>query len=269
MSGWRPCLLRGLVLAALMSPLANPDPAFASSSASTTGGSRTCTASQVRESATTDHFLYSPGETVRARASIVNTSAATCTISVGGTSPTFTIFDSAGVARWSYCNSLVRPETCPLYLRLVTLAPAQRFSTTHPWTPAAGPSGSTLFGVFRLTVSFSGFATTDTALVLGVPTTTTRVITPADSGGKVKLRRGQRLVTRFPSSSFYRWSVPQSSNSGSLVRQSTASNGGATSIFLARNTGVAKVSAVGTPFCYPECLAPSRLFTIDVTVART
>jgi len=264
----RSLFLRGLALIILGCPLANSSAALASSNGSTVGLSSACAASQVREFASTNHFLYSRAETVRVRASIANISKSACTITVGGTSPAFTIFDPAGVAKWSYCDSLVRPETCPMYLRLVTLAPGRRFTSTNSWAPSADPSGSATYGVYRLAVSFSGFASTDTTFVLGVPTSTTLVETPGDSGRKVTLKRGQRLVTRFPSSSFLKWSVPQSSNSAALVRQDTASDGGATSIFLARNAGIAKISAVGTPICYPQCLAPSRLFTIDVTIAR-
>lgn len=263
-----PLFLRGLALVALVWPLANSGAVSASPNASTMGFSSACAAGQVREFASTNHFLYSRAATVGVHASISNISTSACAITVGGTSPTFTIFDSTGVARWSYCNSLVQPETCPMYLRLVTLLPGRRFTTTNSWTPSVDPSRSASYGVYRLAVSFSGFATTETTFVLGVSTSTTRVESPGDSGRKVTLQRGQRLVTRFPSASFFKWSVPQSSNSAALVRQDTASGGGATSIFLARNAGFAKIRAVGTPFCYPQCLAPSRLFTIDVTISR-
>jgi hypothetical protein len=37
-------------------------------------------------------------------------------------------------------------------------------------------------------------------------------------------------------------------------------------VFRAVAPGTARVSAVGNPACYPQCLMPSRLFYVDVTV---
>ncbi|HQU00734.1 MAG TPA: hypothetical protein PLG60_09545, partial [Acidimicrobiales bacterium] len=61
----------------------------------------------------------------------------------------------------------------------------------------------------------------------------------------------------------YRWSAVRSSNPKILVEGSSRFVS-----FLALSPGTATLRAAGTPQCYPQCLLPSRLFQLIVTVKR-
>ena len=64
----------------------------------------------------------------------------------------------------------------------------------------------------------------------------------------------------------YTWSEPVSSN-GTVLERSVGSSGNiATATFVAKSTGQVRVTAIGNPNCYPQCLAPSRLFVLTVSV---
>lgn len=225
-----------------------------------------CVSSQVRVSAATNQALYQSGQVVRLSAAITNVSSRSCRITVGGTSPVFTVYNASGVAVWSYCSSLVRPEMCPMYLRLVTLVAHQRFTASSSWSPPPFAAGSAVAGAYRLRVVFAGIGSTaSTFFVLGAPSLKTLVFTAADAGRRVVMKVDQLLSVRLPSDTFYDWSIPDSS-SPVLTRISVTKGSDVTTTFKARVAGSAIIRSVGNPWCYPKCLAASRLFTLSVTV---
>lgn len=226
------------------------------SGAPTHGSPATCTFAQLRTSASTNHARYPVGATVHVRAVITNVSSRTCSVVFGGTSPTFSIYNAVGKAQWSYCSSLVRPEMCPQYLRVVTLTPRARFSATNVWQMTTG-SSTPAPGMYRLHVTFLGAASPANAYFrVEKP----KVVTDTQSGGHVTLRVGQLLTIEL-SEAIYRWSAVQSSLAKVLVEVSSAPV-----TFKAQSVGTATLRATGTPTCYPQCLMPSRLFVLTVTV---
>jgi hypothetical protein len=96
----------------------------------------------------------------------------------------------------------------------------------------------------------------------------TIVVTEADSGSRYRLHLGDHLIVRLAGPSIYTWTEPESSKSAVLRRTVGASGSTATAAFAARATGRAKVTATDNPNCYPQCLPPSFLFYIGVTVVR-
>ena len=116
-------------------------------------------------------------------------------------------------------------------------------------------------GLYRLHVVFSGVAQlADAYFDVGPPLDAPRVFTEAQSGEHVTLRVGQYLMLRL-NEAVYRWSAVRSSNSNVLVKGSSPPV-----TFLALAVGTATLRATGTPQCYPQCLLPSRLFELTVTV---
>lgn len=221
-----------------------------------------CANAQLRTAASTDRTAYPASATVHVRAVITNVSTHTCSVDVGGTSPTFTIYNAAGVAQWSYCSSLVQPEMCPQYLRVVNLAPRASYSATDAW-PMATSSSPPAAGLYRLHVVFGGVAQLANAYFdVGPPLDAPHVVTEAQSGTHVTLRVGDHVLLRL-NESIYRWSAVRSSNPKVLVASSSSP-----ATFWALAVGTATLRATGTPKCYPQCLLPSRLFQLTVTVGH-
>ncbi len=226
------------------------------------GPAASCANAQLRVAAFTNRTAYPSRATVHVRAELTNVSERACSVIVGGTSPTFTIYNVAGVAQWSYCSSIVKPEMCPQYLRVVNLAPRASYWATNAWsmTTNAIPVAP---GIYRLHVAFSGIAQlANTYFDVGVPLEAPRVVSEAQSGTRVTLRVGHYLIVRL-NDALYRWGAVHSSNLKVLVEGSSRFVS-----FLAFSPGTATLRAVGTPQCYPQCLLPSRLFQLVVTVKR-
>jgi hypothetical protein len=95
---------------------------------------------------------------------------------------------------------------------------------------------------------------------------TTITATQVDSGRQYTLHRGDHLVVRLTGPSIYTWTAPLSSNQAILQR--TISSPGSTSIttFIAEANGDVTVTATDNPNCYPQCLPPSRVFELRVSV---
>jgi len=222
-----------------------------------------CAKAQLRVVASTDHPTYALGAIVKVRATIHNLSSKACRIFVGATSPTFTIYNAQGVAQWSYCSSLVKPEACPLYFRVVNLVPRGSFTTSNAWKPPMSPATSKeLPGLYRLTDQFNGVTpVAESTFSVGSSSFAPLIVTDADGGAHVILRVGQGLDLRLATST-YRWSTPSSSNDQVLVATPSS-----TTTFLARRVGEAVISSTGTPNCYPGCMLPSRIFQVTVSVA--
>ncbi len=224
-----------------------------------------CTASQVRIALTTNTPSAVVGQVVVVRATLTNTSTVTCTVTIGATSPTFTVYDRAGVARWSYCDSRVRPEVCPQYLRLVTLAPGHQFVKTASWaTSKVAPV--TPAGIYRLECRFVGTSIAASAhFYLARSPSSPRVMTEADAGRIVTLNVGREIELRFATST-YVWSTPRLSTTTVLTAVAGASP--STPTYVAASPGRVAVSTIGTPRCYPQCLMPSRIVRFVVRVLQ-
>jgi len=104
-------------------------------------------------------------------------------------------------------------------------------------------------------------------VVRSLATTKVVTVTQLDNGRHVALHVGDELVLRLVGPSNYAWTTPVSSNAAVLrvlraVRGSTAS-----ASLVAIAPGVARATSIDTARCYPQCLAPSRLFAVDVIVS--
>lgn len=99
-------------------------------------------------------------------------------------------------------------------------------------------------------------------------TTSSRTITvtQADSGHSYTLYRNDRLIVKLSGPSFYTWTEPASSDQSVLHRTEGSSGSKATGTFVVQEKGKAEVTAIDNPNCYPQCLPPSRLFEVSVSV---
>ncbi|HVA69804.1 MAG TPA: hypothetical protein VNF08_00560 [Acidimicrobiales bacterium] len=230
-----------------------------------------CTSMMVRERAATNETSYGPGSVVRMSASLHNTSSQTCSIAVGATSPSLIVKNASGVEEWSTCGATGGLQACALYLMLETLQPGGTYTRTATWDQHSSASATRAPpGVYRLSVHFNGVtgqASTKFNLTALTPPRTVTV-TEADSGHRYSLTRGTRLVVQLSGPAIYTWTEPVSSNPAVLKRTVSSSANPAITTFIAQKKGVARVTAVGNPKCYPQCLMPSRVFTIIVSVAE-
>jgi hypothetical protein len=256
-------LLDGLTSSIASAQGSGPSMPFASAPSSS------CRPSAIRETASTNQRSYGPGTIVKMTASIRNTSHRACRVIVGGTSPSFSVTNSSGAKVWGTCNADVPPETCPLYLIDLNLKPGHTYSKTESWDQLSGtPSTPASAGVYKLTTNFNGVAghASTSFKLTSASLATTLTVTQVDSGRQYTLHLGDHLVVRLTGPSIYTWTASQSSNQAILQR--TTSSSGSTSItsFVAEANGDVKVTATDNPNCYPQCLPPSRLFELTVSV---
>jgi flavin reductase (DIM6/NTAB) family NADH-FMN oxidoreductase RutF len=156
-----------------------------------------------------------------------------------------------------------------MYLMLETLQLGGTFTRTATWDQRSAATGTRVpTGVYILTVNFNGVTgQTSTKFNLTALTPPRTIdVTLADSGRRYSLTRGARLVVQLSGPAIYIWSEPVSSNSAVLKRTVGSSANPSLTTFIAEKTGEARVTAVGSPKCYPLCLMPSRLFTIIASV---
>jgi hypothetical protein len=112
----------------------------------------------------------------------------------------------------------------------------------------------------------TGAAPSTTTTTHPGPATGTTTVTEADSGRSYSLHRGDRLVVNLSGPAIYTWTEPASSNGAVLARASGSSGATASAVFVAAVDGPASVSATDSPNCYPQCLPPTRLFQVNVSV---
>ncbi len=230
-----------------------------------------CSNPDVTEVVSTSQQSYGPGIMVVINALIRNTSEEVCSVAVGPTSPSITVTNSKGNVVWSNCYVDDQPGACALSLVAQTLNPGTSYARTVAWdqhsgqTPARVPTGR-----YQLTSQFSGvagnhatgFQLTATALHRWI------TVTQADGGRRYSLHEGARLFIQLIGPAIYTWSEPVSSN-GTVLERSVGSSGNiATATFVAKSTGQVRVTAIDNPNCYPQCLPPSRLFELTVSVVR-
>ena len=94
----------------------------------------------------------------------------------------------------------------------------------------------------------------------------TVTVSQSDGGRHFTLRRGDRLRLRLLGPTIYTWTAPTASPNGVLRRISSTGGVSAHALFSAAAPGRSEVRTVDNPNCYPQCLPPSRLFYVIVTV---
>jgi hypothetical protein len=93
-------------------------------------------------------------------------------------------------------------------------------------------------------------------------------LTISDGGRQYSLRTGDRLSINLVGPSAYVWKPVVSSAPSVLAVVSAAGGSVAAASLVARGPGRSHVSAIDNPRCYPQCLAPSRIFQVEVLVSK-
>ena len=224
-----------------------------------------CTAAQVSLSATADQSLYTSGANVHVVISLHNHSASACSYATGTFSPSFSVVNAAGVTIWGSCWFGGGPAPCAYYLRHRVLVPGATYRERLTWDQRTGhPDLAVPAGRYTFKANFPGLPRrTTTSFVLTRTHTVTATL--ADSGHRYALAVGDLLTVRLPTTT-YVWTKAVSSNPRVLVDVPEMNPVGGLYVFRALAPGTARVSAVGNPACYPQCLMPSRLFVVTVSV---
>ncbi len=224
-----------------------------------------CTSTEVKLSVTSNSSLYSSGSLVHITVALHNHSKLACSIATGPVSPDFVLTNSAGVTVWGSCWFGGGPVACPDYLVHRTLAPGATYRDRLTWNQRTGhldqvvPAGRYTFRVNFLDLRLRASA----VFVLTRPQSVTA--TAAVSGHHYVLDVGDILTVRL-GASVYVWTTAVSSNPRVLMSVPEANPVAGLFVFRALAPGSARVSAVGNPACYPQCLMPSQMFYVDVTV---
>jgi len=228
-----------------------------------------CDGSSVRLSASTSQHRYGPGQPVVMIATIRNVSSVTCSIAVGAISPSLSVTNAKGLNVWRNCGANSSMSACPLYLMIKDLQPGAAYKKTATWNQHAGKSTSRVpVGTYVLTTKFNTIATQASTTFRLTTTTAPRIVTATEvnNGQRWTLHIGDRLVVHLSGPSIYNWTAAVSSNAAVLERLSGTSGKSSTTTFVARSIGNARVTSTGNPVCYPQCLTPSRLYNLNVTV---
>jgi hypothetical protein len=248
-----------LVVASAMVPLLESGPAASSPISSG------CTPSQVTLSATPDQPFYVRGALVHVTVALHNRSAESCSFVTGPFSPSFLLANAAGVTVWGSCWFGGGPAPCAYYLLHRTLAPGATYRDRLTWDQRTGhPDLPTPAGRYIFNANFPGLSLrTTTSFVLSRPRNVT--VTLADSGRPYALVVGDLLTVRLLASPLV-WTTAVSSDTRVLTALPEMNPVAGLYVFSALAPGTARVTAVGNPACYPQCLMASRLFFVTVTV---
>lgn len=224
-----------------------------------------CTSAEVTLRAAPDHSSYSSGDLVHVTVSLHNHSSTACSYVTGPFSPSFVLTNSAGVTVWGSCWFGGGPAPCAYYLLHRTLSPGATYRDRLAWDQRTGhPDVPVPAGRYTFKVRLSGLALRATAsFVLTGPRSV--AVTLADSGHHYALAVGDLLTVRLIASPMV-WTTAVSSDPRVLFSLPEMNPVAGLFVFRALALGIARVSAVGNPACYPQCLMPSRLFFVDVTV---
>jgi hypothetical protein len=251
--------------------IVSPAPGIAQSAFATGVGVPTCSTQDVREVVSTSQQSYGPGIMVVMISSIRNTSGKICSVAVGPTSPSLAVTNPEGVVAWNNCYANDQPGACALYLVARTLKPGATYAKTFAWDQRSGPQPARVpTGTYHLTAQFSGIAGRHVARFDLTATASPRsiTVTQADSGRRYTLHKGARLFIQLTGPTNFTWSEPVSSKETVLERSQGSSGDIATATFVAKSAGQVRVTAIDNPNCYPQCLPPSLLFALTVSVVR-
>jgi len=224
-----------------------------------------CSPSQVTLSITPDHSFYTSGTVVHVTVALHNHSAVACSYATGPFSPNFVLTNSGGVTVWGSCWFGGGPAPCADYLLLRILAPGATYRDRLTWDQRTGhPDLAVPAGRYTFNANLSGLTLrSTTSIVLTRPHSVT--VTVADSGHHYVLSVGDLLTLRLLESPLV-WTTAVSSNPRVLSSLPETNPVAGLFVFRALALGTARVSAIGNPACYPQCLMPSRLFYVTVTV---
>lgn len=210
----------------------------------------------------TDYASYAPTTPVTFTTTVRNGGTSACRVTLGGTSPLVTVRTAAGAVAWASCG-VTTP--CPLYLMVVTLAPGASHVQTWKWNQQT-KGVLAARGTYVVSTSASGAKSTlATTFRLGTRSAQPTVVADlAGNSARVTIARGATLVVRLGARGPYLWSAPTSSSP--LTKRLSLGGATALALFVARATGSAVVRSTGTPACYPQCLMPSQLYQLRVTI---
>jgi hypothetical protein len=227
-----------------------------------------CSPTQVTLSTTPNHSLYTSDALVHVTIALHNHSATACSFATGPFSPNFVLTNSAGVTVWGSCWFGGGPAPCADYLLHRTLAPGATYRHRLTWDQRTGhPDLVVPAGRYTFNANFLGHSLrSTTSFVLTRPSGVT--VTLADSGGHYDLAVGDLLTVNLTAPSLI-WNAAVSSDPQVLISLPEMNPVAGLSVFRALAPGTARVSAVGNPVCYPQCLMPSRLFFVTVTVSAS
>jgi len=257
--------LCGRLLVATLVLVAYPVLISAAATVAAATNPSTCTSNQVALSATRDHLLYTSGTLVHVTVVLHNHSATACSFATGPSSPNFILANSAGVTVWAACWFGGGPAPCPDYLVHRNLGPGATYRDRLTWDQRTGhPDLVVPAGRYTFKAGLPGpNLRAATSFVLTRPHNVT--VTLADSGHHYVLAVGDLLTLRLPTSPLV-WTTAASSDPRVLIQLSEMNPVAGDFVFRALASGSARVSSVGNPSCYPQCLMPSRLFFVTVTV---
>jgi hypothetical protein len=225
-------------------------------------------------------------------------SRSTSSASASATSSSLTV--ACGVVPGTQFRVISRTETCVITLAVrhsfsLSLSSGFRWSGLHASSPAlvqsasSGPPNGGLTSLItakkvgRVTlqamgvmVCAPGVACPELArlwslvvLVSAKPSEPiVLALTIADGGRQYSLRTGDQLSMNLVGPSAYVWNPVVSSAPRVLRVISTGGGSVAVASLVARGPGRSHVSAIDNPRCYPQCLAPSRIFQVGVLVSR-
>lgn len=224
-----------------------------------------CTSSRVTLTAVPDHALFTSGTEVRVTLTLRNRSTVACSFTTGPFSPNFALTNSAGVTVWGSCWFGGGPAPCADYLLHRTLAPGATYRDRLSWDQRTGhPDLPVPAGHYLFRANFAGLALrTTTSFNLTRPRNVT--VTLVDSGGHYDLAVGELLTVRLSASTLV-WSAAVSSDPHVMISIPETNPVAGLFVFRAGALGSTRISSVGNPACYPQCLMPSQLFFVTVTV---
>ena len=224
-----------------------------------------CTAAQVTLTAAADESLYTSGAPVHVIISMHNHSSTSCSYSTGTFSPGFNLTNAAGVTVWGSCWFGGGPAPCAYFLRHNVLAPGATYRERLTWDLRSGhPDVAVPAGRYTFRANFPGLPLrAATTFVLTKAHNVTATL--ANSGYRYALGVGDRLTVRLASTPLV-WTNAVSSDPRVLVALPLMNPVGGLFVFRALAPGTARVTAVGNPSCYPQCLMASRQFVVTVSV---
>ena len=229
----------------------------------------TCTPASLSYTRSTNAVRYAPGEPVIMTTTLRNLTHTRCSIDTGPLSPLFSVSDASGHTLWNNCYTRDEPGPCPQYLVRRVLAPGAAFSAHARWDQRAGvPARQVAPGRYYLTTSVRGVHASGRLGfdIVAARRARTISVNGADTGRTYRLHPGDHLIVHLSASSPYTWSEPVSSSPRVLTRVSGSAGAVTSTTFVARTPGRAVVRASENAICYPQCLPPTRLFSITIHV---
>ena len=259
------CFVRSLRVLAAFAVVVVALPLMSMGSVASSATPANCTAAQVTLSATADESLYTSGAAVHVVISMHNHSTTACSYSTGTFSPSFNLANAAGVTVWGSCWFGGGPAPCAYYLRHNVLAPRATYRERLTWDQRSGhPDVAVPAGRYVFTANFPGLPLRATTS-FNLTRTHNVTATLADSGSHYAIGVGDRLTIRLVATPLV-WTTALSSDSKVLVALPETNPVGGLFVFRAVAPGTARITSVGNPSCYPQCMIASRQFVVTVSV---